>query len=102
MIIAVPGALADKKAAVRRAGAVEVAMDLAGVINPDDEIARIAKELKKVESELMKVESKLGNEAFMSRAPAEVKEKQERIKAECEAGIATLKATRAKMEALKG
>ena len=102
LVIAAPGTVADKKSAIRRAGAVEVALDLAGVINPDDEIARIDKELKKVEGELRKVEGKLNNEAFMSKAPAEIKEKQERIKAEYEAAIATLRATRARMEALKG
>jgi valyl-tRNA synthetase len=102
LIVAAPGAVADKKAAIRRAGAVEVALDLAGVIDAGEEIARLDKEREKVEAELRKARAKLGNEAFLAKAPAEVRAKQERIQAECEAALATLADTRKRMEALKG
>ncbi|HEY1407134.1 MAG TPA: hypothetical protein VF857_11040, partial [Spirochaetota bacterium] len=49
---------------------------LKGLIDFDAEKARLTKELLKVDAELAKVEGKLSNESFVSRAPAEILEKE--------------------------
>lgn len=61
---------------------VEVALAVAGVVDPAQESARIRKELEQVGKELRGVEGKLSNEQFLSRAPAEIVEKQRRIREE--------------------
>jgi valyl-tRNA synthetase len=60
---------------------MEIYVPLEGVIDFAKEIARLGKELKNVETDLAKAEAKLQNDAFLSRAPAEVVEK-ERFKVE--------------------
>lgn len=67
----------------------EVYLPLADLINIDEEIARLQKEVKKLENEVTRGEKKLGNERFVSNAPAEVvaqeKEKLSDYKAKLEA-----------------
>ncbi len=58
----------------------EVFLPLEGVIDLNDQISRLEKEMKKVEKEFSKYDKKLNNERFMANAPdevvVEVKEKQ--------------------------
>jgi valyl-tRNA synthetase len=54
---------------------------LAGLIDVEAERARIAKEVGKTQQELEKIEKKLGNEAFVAKAPEAVVAK-ERTRAE--------------------
>ena len=54
------------------AGGVEIFIPLAGLIDLDQEAARLAKELDKVSGELAKVEKKLGNAGFLGKAPEDV------------------------------
>ena len=76
----------------------EIYLPLAGLINIEDEIARLEKEAEKLQQEVDRVEKKLSNEKFVAKAPAAVVE-AERAKgadyqAQCEAvleRIATLK-----------
>jgi valyl-tRNA synthetase len=65
------------------AGALQIVVDeatfivpLAGVIDVAAERARLARERDKVNAEIGKIDKKLGNESFVSRAPAEVVEEQ--------------------------
>ena len=51
-------------------------LPLGEVIDIAKERARLAKELDKLDGEIGKIEKKLGNEKFLSRAPAEVVEEQ--------------------------
>jgi valyl-tRNA synthetase len=99
--IAAPGAAPDPKALTRRCGPVQVCVHVAGVVNPDEEIARIDKDLKKFEAELKKVEGKLGSETFLAKAPEDVVAKQKAIREELVAKLETLTETRKRMEALK-
>ncbi|HLN22913.1 MAG TPA: valine--tRNA ligase [Patescibacteria group bacterium] len=64
-------------------GAVQVVVDeativlpLAGVIDLDQEKARLTKEIAKLSGEIDKVDKKLGNEAFVAKARPEVVEEQ--------------------------
>lgn len=51
-----------------------VALPLQGVVDLPAEAARLAKEIAKLESEVAKMDAKLGNEAFVAKAPEEVVE----------------------------
>jgi len=57
----------------------DVYVPLAGLVDVDKEIARITNELAAVERELARSMGKLSSEQFMSRAPAHVVEKEQRI-----------------------
>jgi len=63
---------------------VDVYLEVAGLLDVEKELARIANELASIERDLARSAAKLGNEDFLSRAPAEVIEKERRIKAELE------------------
>ena len=54
----------------------EVYLPLADLIDLNEEIARLEKEAKKLVSEVTRGEKKLGNERFVSNAPAEVVAKE--------------------------
>ena len=52
----------------------EIYVPLAGLINIEDEIARLEKEAEKLQQEVDRVEKKLSNEKFVAKAPAAVVE----------------------------
>ncbi|NLF80350.1 MAG: class I tRNA ligase family protein, partial [Clostridia bacterium] len=70
-----PGTIVDKAAKAHVRGA-DIFLPLAGLIDLDKEIARIAKEIAHTEEELKRLAAKLGNESFVNKAPAEVVEKE--------------------------
>ena len=78
-------------------GAVQVVVDeativlpLAGVIDLDQEKARLTKEIAKLTGEIDKVDKKLGNEAFVAKARPEVVEEQRERREEWMAAKAKL------------
>jgi valyl-tRNA synthetase len=88
-------------------GAVQVVVDeatftlpLAGVIDVAREQARLQKELEKAGSEISKWTAKLGNEAFVAKAPPEVIEEQRERLAEATAARAKLAAALERLAAL--
>ncbi|MEC0372337.1 valine--tRNA ligase [Paenibacillus chibensis] len=54
----------------------ELYLPLAGLIDIDQEIARLEKELQTLNSEVERVEKKLGNQGFVAKAPAKVIEEE--------------------------
>ena len=52
----------------------EIYLPLAGLINIEDEIARLEKEAEKLQQEVDRVEKKLSNEKFVAKAPAAIVE----------------------------
>jgi len=62
------------------------------------ETGRIGKELQKVEADLAGLEQRLGNQAFVARAPPEVVEKDRARVAELQARRQKLLAHRAMLE----
>ncbi|MGG5254879.1 valine--tRNA ligase [Neobacillus sp. SM06] len=51
---------------------LEIILPLAGLINIEEEIARLEKEMEKLNKEVERVQKKLGNEGFMKKAPETV------------------------------
>jgi valyl-tRNA synthetase len=81
---------------------VQVFVPLAGLVDVDEEIRRLTKEIGKVAGELAGVARKLDNPSFRERAPAEVVEEQEQKaatfaskKAALERSLKTLEEARA-------
>ncbi|MGB6970885.1 MAG: valine--tRNA ligase [Desulfobulbales bacterium] len=64
---------------------IEIFVPLAGLVDVEQELAKLEKEQGKVSGQLKKVEAKLGNSKFLANAPAQVvageKEKQETLSA---------------------
>ncbi len=61
---------------------VDIYVEVAGLIDVEKELSRIDSELKAVEKELSRVNGKLSNEQFLTKAPAEIIEKERAIAAE--------------------
>jgi valyl-tRNA synthetase len=57
-------------------GNLEILVPMAGLIDREAELSRLAKEIDKLNRDLEKVRQKLSNSAFVDRAPAEVVEKE--------------------------
>ncbi len=54
----------------------ELLMPMAGLINKDDELARLEKEISRIDNEISRIENKLSNASFVDKAPAAVVEKE--------------------------
>src|SRR6202042_972499 len=63
--------------AVALLGTLEILVPMAGLIDPDAELDRLAKRQRKAEGDLKKLEDKLANAAFARNAPAEIVAKDE-------------------------
>ena len=75
--------------------AMEILVPLADLIDKDEEIARLNKEITKLEKTMQGIEAKLNNERFVSKAPANI------VDAEKERAEATSKAIQALQAKLK-
>jgi valyl-tRNA synthetase len=69
-------AAAPEKAMSAIVTGVEMYMPLAGLIDIDQEIARLEKELKTLHAEVERIEKKLSNQGFIAKAPAAVIEEE--------------------------
>jgi valyl-tRNA synthetase len=79
------GGMRPKGAASYLFNEIEIFIPLAGLVDVEQELAKLEKEMSKVSQQLEKIEAKLGNSKFLANAPAEVvageKEKQETLSA---------------------
>jgi valyl-tRNA synthetase len=65
-----------KQAVALVSGGVEAYLPLAGLVDLEQELARLGKALAEVDGEIRQAEAKLANEAFTSKAPAHVVQQQ--------------------------
>jgi len=81
-------------------GEMKVLIPMAGLIDKDAELARLAKEIEKLEKDIARTEGKLGNEKFVAKAPAAVVEKEREKLKDATASLQQLKEQRDKIEKL--
>ncbi len=79
-------------------GGLELALPLAGLVDLDEEKKRLKKEIAKSQKELAGLDKKLSNEKFLSRAPAEVVDKERARQADLSAAMAKQEALLARLE----
>ncbi|MDO4191196.1 MAG: valine--tRNA ligase [Bacteroidales bacterium] len=72
-------------------GTTQYAIPMTGLVNADEEIAKMEAELKHLEGFLVGVMKKLGNEKFMANAKPEVVALEQKKRSDAETKIATLK-----------
>jgi valyl-tRNA synthetase len=63
-------------AATALVGNLEILVPMAGLIDQDAELSRLAKEIEKLQQDLKRIQGKLSNASFVDRAPAEVVSKE--------------------------
>ncbi len=79
------------------AGAVEIYLPLAGLLDISKELARLDKEFAQAEQEVVRLQGKLANESFVAKAkPAVVEKEREKLAAQ-EERVGKLKARRAEL-----
>jgi len=80
-------------------GETTVALALAGVIDMAAERTRLEREFEKTQAEIAKIDAKLGNAAFVAKAPPEVVEENRERRTGFEATARKLKAALQRVEA---
>jgi valyl-tRNA synthetase len=78
------GTAPPAQAAKAHVRGIDIYLPLAGLIDIEKETARLQKEITTCENELTRLSAKLNNPAFVSKAPAEVVEKEQGKLAEIE------------------
>ncbi|MGL5496022.1 MAG: valine--tRNA ligase, partial [Aeromonas sobria] len=81
-------------------GATELMIPMAGLIDKDAELARLAKEVAKLVGECGRIEGKLGNEAFVAKAPEAVIAKEREKLEDYRLQLTKLEAQQAEIAAL--
>ena len=81
-------------------GSMDLLIPMAGLIDKDAELSRIAKQLEKTQQELARVAGKLANEGFVAKAPEAVLQKERAKQAELEQAVAKLQTQQAEIAAL--
>jgi valyl-tRNA synthetase len=73
-------------------GEMQLLIPLAGLIDKQAELARLRKNIQKLEQDAQRIKAKLANEKFVSRAPAEVVDKEKGKLADTESALSSLRA----------
>jgi len=79
---------------------IDFGLDLKGVVDVQQELDRLDKELNKLQNELIVIDKKLNNEQFIKNAPLEIIEKQKQIKEELSLNIERILLSKDKMKKL--
>jgi valyl-tRNA synthetase len=81
-------------------GHLKVLVPMAGLIDVDAELARIAKEVEKINKEMARIDGKLNNEKFMSKAPEAVVAKEREKAAALQGKLTDMNAQKEQLKAL--
>ncbi len=87
-------------AAAALLGTTRLLVPMAGVIDVDQELARLGKQIGKLQTDLGKTRAKLDNPRFVENAPADVVEKERRRAADMTASVERLEAQAEQIRAL--
>jgi valyl-tRNA synthetase len=79
-------------------GEMEIMIPMAGLIDKEAELARLSKAAEKLQGDMKRTQGKLGNESFVSKAPAAVIDKE---KAKLADGQMQLKKIQEQVDAIK-
>jgi valyl-tRNA synthetase len=88
------------ESAVALVGEMKLLIPMAGLIDKEAELARLEKEINRLKGEVKRFQGKLGNENFVSRAPAEVVEKEKQKLQDTETALKNLEAQYDKIQSL--
>ena len=88
------------QAATALVGAMKILIPMAGLIDKEAELRRLAKEIEKLDRDLSRSEGKLANDSFVDRAPPEVVAKERARVAEFHAAKNKLLEQKARIETL--
>lgn len=91
---------AEPMSATALVGQMEILVPMAGLIDKDAEIARLTKESNKLLQDIERTEAKLGNAAFVEKAPAEVVTNERNRVAENKVAVEKLREQIQKISAL--
>ena len=81
-------------------GELEVLVPMAGLIDKEAELARLAKEINKMETERDRIRGKLSNANFVNKAPQEVVAKERERVAELDLAVGKLEQQQAKIRTI--
>ncbi|TVO21047.1 hypothetical protein, partial [Vibrio cholerae] len=81
-------------------GKSELMIPMAGLIDKDAELDRLAKEIAKTQGEIARIEGKLGNEGFVAKAPEAVITKEREKLAGYQEALVKLEQQKATIAAL--
>jgi len=88
------------ESAISLVGEMKVLIPMAGLIDKDAELKRLAKEIARLQSDLDRTQAKLANPNFVDKAPAAVVRKERDKIAEQETALAKLREQEDKIRAL--
>jgi valyl-tRNA synthetase len=88
--------------AVQLCGRMRLLIPLAGLVDLDEELARLNKQLERERKGLEQAENKLANQRFVANAPAAVVDKERQRREQHAATVGELEQQVAKLEALAG
>jgi valyl-tRNA synthetase len=80
---------------------LEMRIQLQGLVNFDEEVKRLAKEIEKLGKDIAFVQNKLSQETFLKRAPAELVEKERKKEQDLLSKRAELEAAMSRLQNLK-
>ncbi|MEM7542755.1 MAG: valine--tRNA ligase [Pseudomonadota bacterium] len=86
-------------AATALAGNSELYVPIAGLIDREQEQARLEKDIAKLEKEVARLDKKLANSSFLDKAPAEVVSKEQAKRENAQSSLATLKSQLGRLRA---
>ena len=81
-------------------GEMKLLVPMAGVIDKDEELARLSREIDKLQGDLKRVEGKLNNQNFVSKAPAAVVDKEKAKLIDMQGALGQLMEQRTRIESL--
>ena len=100
-LIVAADATEPSTAATAVMGDTTLYVDLAGVVDFEQEIGRLTKNIAKLEKEKAGLQKKLNNPDYMAKAPVEVVATTQQRHVDCEEKLTTLAENRKRLEAMR-